>query len=82
MRLKKLQEKVKEHQEKVGEKVCSILCLNIDVFHQLPFFCFICILCRNIVVFYHLPLFCFAYILCLNIVVFHLLFSVLLTSII
>jgi hypothetical protein len=34
MRLKKLQEKVKEQQEKVGEKVSFILCLNIGVFHQ------------------------------------------------
>ncbi|KAJ6967676.1 choline-phosphate cytidylyltransferase 1-like [Populus alba x Populus x berolinensis] len=34
MRLKKLQEKVKEQQEKVGEKVSFILCLNIRVFHE------------------------------------------------
>ena len=31
MRLKKLQEKVKEHQEKVGEKVCWCLAYNMKL---------------------------------------------------
>ena len=83
MRLKKLQEKVKEQQEKVGEKVRSISCLNIYVFHQLPFFCFICILCHKRCRVLQALLLRLAYILCLNIVVFHqLTFSVLLTNII
>lgn len=36
MKLKKLQEKVKEQQERVGEKVFALLCYSIEAFCTFP----------------------------------------------
>lgn len=37
MKLKKLQEKVKQQQERVGEKVFALLCHSIKAFCTFPF---------------------------------------------